>query len=688
MVDASYIVTLSGAAVPDADVLSISISRNVAWLFNRLQQGTASIVVDNSRGDWSPDNKSGPNSLFPMQTLAVKAISSAQVSNVTTVADASPTGNTGTLSGCGWISGYLGFSALWFPGSNNNLVTLDTQPSISSGFTFEAWVLWDGGLSGSNAEIFNNNQFFMRRQGAGDNDIEAFVRIDGGITPRAGSTITLTQSEWTHVAATWDTNELALYINGILRDTQTRSGTMPNSTAAAQIGLGEQGDTTINPWSGAIDSVRFWDSARTQQQIQDNKDRELKGDESGLIGNWKLNDAEADATGLFSGFVDSFGTASVLGQRRTQIDCIDVANLLQRTINSSLQVDTQAGSLAALIASQTGLPSGTFSQDTITDGVPFAFLDDISAGEAFNRIVKAGAHFLFIDGDGTLKLTGRDVDSASPTIVASFQNEGIKLDYLLPIDRVINDVRVRGQTRKAFAVTSVAQLADQPAVAASRAITFRLNYQDPDNQESPLPVQSLVTPVSSTDWQLNTQADGGGTDKTSAGSLSLVELFATSAKFEITNTDSAQVFVNKFFVRGGPLRREPVFAGTDVNSDSQVKFQRRTFELESDLVDDFNFTQNYAEFLEATYSDPTAVIDFSLRNQIPEQLDMELIDVIHIVDSITGVASNFRIFGLEHAIAFDSVGTAHTTQYQLLHHRPAGSFQLDIGQLDIDTLGF
>jgi hypothetical protein len=42
--------------------------------------------------------------------------------------------------------------------------------------------------------------------------------------------------------------------------------------------------------AAAIDDVRVWNTARTVQQIQDNREVELVGSESGLVGYWKLND--------------------------------------------------------------------------------------------------------------------------------------------------------------------------------------------------------------------------------------------------------------------------------------------------------------------------------------------------------------------------------------------------------------
>jgi len=56
----------------------------------------------------------------------------------------------------------------------------------------------------------------------------------------------------------------------------------------------ETDDTTGGTIDGEVYEVRIWNTARTQQQIQDNMNKELTGNEEGLIGYWKFN----EGTGL------------------------------------------------------------------------------------------------------------------------------------------------------------------------------------------------------------------------------------------------------------------------------------------------------------------------------------------------------------------------------------------------------
>ena len=46
--------------------------------------------------------------------------------------------------------------------------------------------------------------------------------------------------------------------------------------------------------NGAIDDVRIWNVARTQQEIQQFMNHELDGSEEGLVGYWKFNEGRGD----------------------------------------------------------------------------------------------------------------------------------------------------------------------------------------------------------------------------------------------------------------------------------------------------------------------------------------------------------------------------------------------------------
>ncbi len=112
------------------------------------------------------------------------------------------------------------------------------------------------------------------------------------INTEAGS---LQLNKWHHVAATYDGYVQKLFIDGNLVAEAADTFAIASSNADLFIGS-MQGDPnrTIN---GSLSQVRVWNVARTHQEIADNMNGDLVGDEAGLVGYWKLDEGEGQVAG-------------------------------------------------------------------------------------------------------------------------------------------------------------------------------------------------------------------------------------------------------------------------------------------------------------------------------------------------------------------------------------------------------
>ncbi|MEI6753955.1 MAG: LamG-like jellyroll fold domain-containing protein [Paludibacter sp.] len=108
---------------------------------------------------------------------------------------------------------------------------------------------------------------------------------------------------WYHLAATFSATSISFYVNGQLQGTVPASYDKyfsdPNPLKIGfnymtQAGFG--GGDGVQYWDnfvGSIDELRVWNYDRTQQQIVDNKDKELVGNESGLYEYYNFNSGTA-----------------------------------------------------------------------------------------------------------------------------------------------------------------------------------------------------------------------------------------------------------------------------------------------------------------------------------------------------------------------------------------------------------
>lgn len=94
--------------------------------------------------------------------------------------------------------------------------------------------------------------------------------------------------KWVHWAFTDDGSLLSVYINGALLRTEENANTTTNTE---DVHFGK------NQYTGEVsmDEIRIWDIARTQKQIQENKDRRI-APQSGLVGLWRLDEQTGSKT--------------------------------------------------------------------------------------------------------------------------------------------------------------------------------------------------------------------------------------------------------------------------------------------------------------------------------------------------------------------------------------------------------
>ncbi|NRF91523.1 LamG domain-containing protein [Paenibacillus frigoriresistens] len=120
------------------------------------------------------------------------------------------------------------------------------------------------------------------------------VRLNLSGTPYDSNTV-VPLNTWVHLAATISGSTATLYLNGVVDGTFT--GIVARSSGNTFLTISK---SDAQWFKGNMDDVRIWNVARTQAQIQANMNNYLLGDETGLVGYWKLNEGAgllaADAT--------------------------------------------------------------------------------------------------------------------------------------------------------------------------------------------------------------------------------------------------------------------------------------------------------------------------------------------------------------------------------------------------------
>jgi hypothetical protein len=102
-----------------------------------------------------------------------------------------------------------------------------------------------------------------------------------------GTPPSITTNTWYHIAAVRNTGTLTFYWNGTAMASGASSG---SASGGANLFLGRRNSFQGFFMNGLFDEVRIWNVARTPAQIQANMHKPLVGNETGLVGYWRVDD--------------------------------------------------------------------------------------------------------------------------------------------------------------------------------------------------------------------------------------------------------------------------------------------------------------------------------------------------------------------------------------------------------------
>lgn len=190
-------------------------------------------------------------------------------------------------------------------GNNQFLSVSDTDQSELDGsddMTVEAWVKFESlpqpGSDGydfvSKSISLGNNRSYTFYFSTTNNTLRWVNQSDGFNGADVGVSWVPSIGTWHHVVVSKSGENITFYVDGSqVGATQVGVSAIYDSTAPFRVGAHGNNQSYFD---GQIDDVRVWNVARTGAEIAADMNRELTGDEPGLVGYWKLNGSFEDST--------------------------------------------------------------------------------------------------------------------------------------------------------------------------------------------------------------------------------------------------------------------------------------------------------------------------------------------------------------------------------------------------------
>lgn len=386
--------------------------------------------------------------------------------------------------------------------------------------------------------------------------------------------------------------------------------------------------------------------------------------------------------------------------RTVKLDCIDAMALLQEAeILIALQENKRGDELIAAIVSNVFTPAGT-AYDVDLDEFPFAadeWRDDIVYGGGKQQralpairdvCVSDWGHF-YIRADGYPVFENRHHRILDTTVVASFSNLMDGLRYKKGRGLLYNDLKVTAYPRTVGGSNEVLwafESGNVPSVGVSETVIYSARFRDPNNKSFDIGGKTVVAPAATTDYTMNSAADGSGSDLTANFTVTAT-VYANHAVITVVNNGASTGYITKLQIRGLAVRvyAPPTLLASDSASQTTYK-SKKTLAIDSVLQDDVNVAQQLANYLVGLYGTPppeiTGVKFVAQYNStfMGYARDLELSTRVTLVETQTGVNGDYFVNFIHETI--ENYGLWHRVSFDVEPANPGGFFILDVSRLD------
>lgn len=402
-----------------ADVKLASGSRGRSSDLSAIEMGTMGLTLKDLIGKYNPKRRSYADEVMVDGPVGYWRLGEAE--GATQALDSSGNLRHGTHTG-GVILGASGApssevdTAARFDGTDDYVSIPDDSAFDFAGtasFTLEAWVQPDaiaaafrtiidkesstGGRNGWSFGLHSTSGLYVTRM------------LNGTLQSASALSSWLTAGQWNHVAASYGSATLRVYVNGVERATGASAQSLSNNTQVVAIGR----STVFGLyWLGALDDVAVYGDALSAARI-------LAHYEAGTLYLGKRLQPMrrircrltygGSTRGRFSGFTQRIWHNPAKDVRESYITAVDAFTWLQRVTPVVASTGpTTVGAAIGLTLDAAGWPAG---ERTVDDGsaIPDFSADGTkSALQVIQDLLAADLGLFFIDKDGLATYLDRD----------------------------------------------------------------------------------------------------------------------------------------------------------------------------------------------------------------------------------------------------------------------------------------
>lgn len=314
-------------------------------------------------------------------------------------------------------------------------------------------------------------------------------------------------------------------------------------------------------------------------------------------------------------------------------------NAVMTAIYSNIDFDTAAG----YVLDQAGWSSVNRDIASSIETIGVWYARGKSAYEELNDLAEATLGRFFMSADGLATFHTRHVSPVpSYTLSESDIQRGIAVPQ--PWDVVRNHIQANINTRTAQATSELWRLQDKPSVAVGASITFWATYT---YNNFPCAAQNVVTPVATTDYTMNTNSGGTGTNLTASFTVTATK-YGDRTKLVVTNNSANVGYITLLKLRGDPLTVPSVTQMTADDTGSIAIYKTRSFLLDNPWLQSSNTGKDLVGFLRDSMADAKAFPAVRVKDNPSKQFSVDLFDRITLSFTSKGISGDYFVSYIEH----------------------------------------
>ena len=341
---------------------------------------------------------------------------------------------------------------------------------------------------------------------------------------------------------------------------------------------------------------------------------------------------------VFTGEIDDIRPFAL--EKTVQITAVDkMRTLSDLDVTITLNTDIKVSDAIAEILETAG--STDYDIDSQLDVIGYWWVNQQKSTNAIQELCDTSWGTFFIANDGTAKYHKRQ-RSVSSVLTLSQEVLLKDIEVNQPWDVVRNNIDVIVHPLVQQATSTLWTLQDTPSVSTSDTIELWGTYSY--NNDS---VSATGVLLASSDYSMNSAADGSGTDMTSDFTVT-TDVFGESIKFTITNNAASTGYITLLQIRGDALiAPDPVRLNTS-SSDSIALYKNRTFKLDSRWLQNTNTGIGLSETISGLLADPRKYPTVRIDTRPDIQYVPDLFDQISMTIAELNVDGAYRIGKIIH----------------------------------------